>query len=372
MQDRYVFANQLRGAAALCVVVSHFAGVYWVEPQLVAAATFSPPAAFVVPGFVALIAPLNLGAYGVGLFFLISGFVIPLSLQRLQPGAFLVARAFRIYPTYLLAFSIEFAVIGASAIFWHRPLTYGAGLLLANAFLVTDVVNVPSIDLVNWTLTVELKFYVLMALLAVPIRRGSVATLFAVAAVIALVTRLSQAVFLVLPGLGHALQIFESNAIYLLFMLIGVVFSFHARGQIRPLPALIAGIALYALVFVCWPLTFFRGEYPAAPIGYGCALATFFVFYIARERVPRTRIADFFADISYPLYLVHSLVGYTIMQLLIARHVDPIAAMAAAFAVVALLALGLHGSVETRSQAFGKMLAAGVATRIRRALSANS
>ena len=371
MQDRYVFANQLRGAAALCVVVAHLGGVYWVEPQLVAAATFSPAATFTVPGFVASIGALDLGPYGVGLFFLISGFVIPLSLQRLGAGPFLIARLFRIYPTYLVALAIELTATAVSAALWHRAWTYDPKVLLANALLAIDLFNVPSIDLVNWTLTVELKFYLLIALLAIPIRRGSLSALFAVAAVIVVVTRYSHAIFVVLPGLGHALQIFESNAIYLLFMLIGIVFSFHARGQIRPIPALIAGLTLYALVVVCWPLTFFRGEYPAAPIGYGCALATFFVFYVAHKRVPRTRIGDFFADISYPLYLVHSLIGYSIMQLLVARHVDPIAALVAAFAVVVLLALALHATVETHSQAFGKMLATVLATRIRRALSAS-
>ncbi len=44
--------------------------------------------------------PINFGAFGVALFFLISGFVIPLSFQSYGRLDFLVARFFRIYPTY--------------------------------------------------------------------------------------------------------------------------------------------------------------------------------------------------------------------------------------------------------------------------------
>jgi peptidoglycan/LPS O-acetylase OafA/YrhL len=357
--ERFLFANQLRGLAALCVVVTHLAGVYWAERQLVADATFSPIQAGAAPPFYGLLTNpwFNLGPLGVALFFLISGFVIPISLERQSPSAFLIARFFRIYPTYWLALLIEILTIAVSAVYWHRPFVLGGRLIAANALLVTDIFNVPTVDYVNWTLTVELKFYLLMALIAVPVRRGSLAVLLSVGAGIFLITRFSHEIFLALPGLGLALRIFESNALYVLFMLIGVAFSYHARGLIGSKRLGAAVLILFGLFVVCWPLTFFRAEYPFATASYGYALIAFSTMYAFRNAVRPSRILDYFAAISYPLYLVHFLAGVTLMQLMtIAWHVDAGVATLVAFAVSIGLATVLHYVIELPSQAFGKAL----------------
>ena len=356
--ERFVFANQLRGLAALCVVSVHLAGVYWSEPQTVAAATFSVPHGGTPPWFFGFFATpwLNLGPFGVALFFLISGFVIPISLERQTPIGFLIARFFRIFPTYWLALAIELVAILLSASYWHRPFTYPAPLVLSNAMLASDIANLPSIDFVNWTLMVEIKFYVLMALLIGPVRRGSLIALFAVAAGILFVTRFSHEIFLLLPHLGNALRIFEMNALYVLFMLIGVVFSYHARGLIGVKRLSASVLVLFAMFVICWPLTFFRGEYPLATINYGYAAVVFSVMYALRNFARPSRILDYFAAISYPLYLVHFLVGFTLLSLMLDRHVDVTLATLAAFAAVIALATALHYTIELRSQRFGKSL----------------
>ncbi len=53
------------------------------------------------------------GPFGVALFFLISGLVIPFSFDRHRTGAFLLARLLRIYPTYLAALLIEVLTLPA-------------------------------------------------------------------------------------------------------------------------------------------------------------------------------------------------------------------------------------------------------------------
>ena len=83
--SRIRFANQLRGLAALCVAVSHLIGVYWALPDVVSAVTATappPPAPYPDLFWLVLRQWFNLGPFGVALFFLISGMVVPFSLER--------------------------------------------------------------------------------------------------------------------------------------------------------------------------------------------------------------------------------------------------------------------------------------------------
>ena len=173
---RLQFANQLRGVAALAVACSHLIGVFWVLRDFAALATATPVQPGPNPPLVALVSHpwFNLGPFGVGVFFLISGLVIPFSLQRHSGGGFLLARLLRIYPTYVAALLIEVAVVYGNGMFWQRPFPYDAWTVVANCLLIQDLVGRPSIDLVNWTLCVELRFYLVVALVAGAVRRGSV------------------------------------------------------------------------------------------------------------------------------------------------------------------------------------------------------
>jgi peptidoglycan/LPS O-acetylase OafA/YrhL len=101
------FAHLLRGLAALLVVVFHQGQLFWARNAVASAISFTPPLPSpVLPAGAAALewlrahGNLNLGTVGVGLFFLISGFVIPMALERYSAHGFLVARFFRLYPTY--------------------------------------------------------------------------------------------------------------------------------------------------------------------------------------------------------------------------------------------------------------------------------
>lgn len=95
--NKITFANQLRGIAALSVVVTHYFAVFFGMQDVLAAQTFSPNMHFVPPAWTDYLyfRHFNFGPFGVAVFFLISGFVIPFSIEKLSPRRFLVARAFR-------------------------------------------------------------------------------------------------------------------------------------------------------------------------------------------------------------------------------------------------------------------------------------
>ena len=58
------------------------------------------------------------------------------------------------------------------------------------------------------------------------------------------------------------------------------------------------------------------------------------------------RGVDFFAEVSYPLYVVHVVLGYTILSALTSLGVWPLASIVIAFSAVLATAYLLHVAVE--------------------------
>ena len=100
------------------------------------------------------------GYFGVELFFIISGFVIFMSIQRSQTGLdFVVSRFSRLYPTFWVCLSLTF-IIGLAS-----PLTsqnYTVLQYLSNLTMLQEYIKQPNIDGVYWSLTYELGFYFVM------------------------------------------------------------------------------------------------------------------------------------------------------------------------------------------------------------------
>jgi peptidoglycan/LPS O-acetylase OafA/YrhL len=68
--------------------------------------------------------PFSFAAFGVSQFFLISGFVIPLSLNQATTPSFLRARAWRIIPTYVAGFSFTLLALAAASHVYGKPFPY--------------------------------------------------------------------------------------------------------------------------------------------------------------------------------------------------------------------------------------------------------
>ena len=130
---------------------------------------------------------MNLGKYGVELFFMISGFVILGSLKRhASMTSFGIDRIARIYPAF---FSLHCLVFFAGP-FVHYKLFEGVEisdwlqLFWTNVFLLPGVFAMPIAQTVAWSLSYEVLFYLLAALtFALHVRQArAMAVLFACAA----------------------------------------------------------------------------------------------------------------------------------------------------------------------------------------------
>jgi len=137
--------DALRGIAALMVVFFHFT-------------LDRPQAAY---GF-------NLGATGVDLFFIISGFVILMSTERCKSWKdFVVSRVSRLYPAYWVAVSFtSIFIVVALLNGYHQKHDINFGVrFFGNLTMFQYYMNIPDIDGPYQTLIIELVFYVLILIL---------------------------------------------------------------------------------------------------------------------------------------------------------------------------------------------------------------
>jgi peptidoglycan/LPS O-acetylase OafA/YrhL len=116
---------------------------------------------------------VQLGQFGVMVFFLCSGFIIPASLERgrREPGrraalrAFWISRVFRLYPLYWLSLAGAALLVALDRYVPEQSLS--AGDWLANAAMLQLPAGAPHALGLYWTLAFELIFYVAVSTLFV-------------------------------------------------------------------------------------------------------------------------------------------------------------------------------------------------------------
>ncbi|MBL8484418.1 MAG: acyltransferase, partial [Rhodocyclaceae bacterium] len=138
---RLVEVDALRGIAALAVVFFHYTTRF---DQL-------------YPGYEPPSLAMPLGHYGVNLFFIISGFVIFMTLDRTsRPMDFVMSRFSRLFPAYWTAIVLTFVVTHQLGL---PGKLVGLDTLLVNVTMIQGLLGFGHVDGVYWTLEVELLFY---------------------------------------------------------------------------------------------------------------------------------------------------------------------------------------------------------------------
>ncbi|MFD2415275.1 acyltransferase family protein [Amycolatopsis pigmentata] len=144
--SRLGWLDALRGIAALAVVFDHSSLSF-------------------MPEFRRELMPVfNTGRYGIMVFFLVSGYIIPASLERRGcVRTFWLGRVFRLYPLLIAVVAVVLAVQLSGF-----PAIRGSGgqsivtVALAHVTLLQELLGTPSLVLVLWTLSYEMAFYLVV------------------------------------------------------------------------------------------------------------------------------------------------------------------------------------------------------------------
>jgi peptidoglycan/LPS O-acetylase OafA/YrhL len=337
---RLLAVDGLRFGAAAAVVLYHFTATstvtrYW----------GGTPGAELFP---LLNGVTRYGWLAVELFFVISGFVVLMSVQGRSLAQFAGSRVGRLFPAYWATIVVT-ALLHAA---WPRGRDVSPGETMANLTMVHEVFGVPSSQVVFWTLLVELQFYlVIAAALALgPLTRERVVGL---TVLWPLAGALTSAV-----GLHALSEVLVAR--YSPYFAAGMLLFLLRRDGLasnRWAVAALAGNVTLACVRVVAAADG-AAELQGVPVSRAVAvvvvLASVAAVWVAssprvvvRGAVP-VALCTAGGLLTYPLYLVHSEFGYATIEALSARGVAPWATLLAAIAVTGLLATVVYRVVERR------------------------
>lgn len=310
---RLVELDALRGFAALAVALYHFTAEY-----------------SDLYGHSAPLWEMRFGKYGVQLFFAISGFVILMSLERItRVRDFVWSRAARLYPSYWTAVALTFTVV---TLFGLPGREFSLQTALVNLTMFHELLRVPHVDTVYWTLTIELSFYLLMFVLAYARALPKIVPIFIVLVGVQTLAELAA------QSLGMTFLSRLASRPHLQYFALGVLAFKHSRGEVSwP-----AGLTLVGVSFAHEVLVGSEAPAPVFPVvlAIACALSRGWLRWLT------WRPLLFMGFISYPFYLVHQNIGYVLIRRLEAAGWRPEAAIAVVMSVGFLLAIFITYRVE--------------------------
>jgi peptidoglycan/LPS O-acetylase OafA/YrhL len=232
-------------------------------------------------------------------FFIISGFVITMTIERVRGSAasFAVSRFSRIFPAYWAAVTLTYMCWIAWPVFPHE---LGITDLLSNLTMLQPYLLRPHVDGAYWSLCVEFSFYICVVLLLISrLHRHLTAIAAAWLLVSVLYTLVGDAwpyrVALLL-SLRHAHFFVAGIGLYLLW-----------KGH--------RGLREWGLIGACIPAFFAAYSVPFA-LCLTFVVGVWLLIVFGRMRWIIRKPLLFLGTISYSLYLTHQMLGYQLMAAL--------------------------------------------------------
>ncbi len=320
---RIAVLDSFRALAIVPVLLFHYT-MRWVPPQGPLAQT----------QFLPLDGPFSLGWLGVEFFFMISGFVIFMTLHTCGSLREFAARRFvRLYPTLAVAALITLLL---TPVIGMRMAPIGARDLGGSLILAPTLVHGLWVDQAYWSLQIEAIFYAWIGLLFFAARERFVTTWL-------LLLAGSTLVSLAIPT-SHLLLLVASP--YLPFFSFGMAaYMRFSEGRISRRTGLLLAASAASYV-ILW-----HERDPGVHIGIGVMVLLFEGLLRGWLKWLAHPVVVWVGRISYPLYLLHDVLGQSILTRLYAAGSlsQPLAVALVALLMLALAA-GVHSLVEAPVQ----------------------
>ncbi len=286
-QIRLLELDALRGIAALMVVLFHF--------------TMDRPEMHL--GF-------KYGVTGVDFFFIISGFVIFLTLSGTKNWKdFVVSRFSRLFPTYWTVVTFTALMTALYRLLHDESMSGLLGQYLGNMTMIQWYFKIPNLDEPYWTLLIEMQFYVVMLLVFSIKQLRNIAVIGVAGLAFVLLNHyvLSQAAPLIFKfsrGLCGLINHFPLFFAGILFYKI----KFNQGRRLYKVPLLAACFVSQVVLYADGGTSYLY----ISQVEYAAMLALYFsVFSLYAFDVPMhivNKATVYLGNISYSLYLVHKFV----------------------------------------------------------------
>ncbi|MFJ6028761.1 acyltransferase family protein [Pseudarthrobacter sp. NPDC092424] len=248
------------------------------------------------------------GYLGVDFFFLISGFVIAVSVQGKTARQFAVGRALRLYPAFWAAVLLT----SSFAFFWGGPqMSVTIPQIFANLTMVPEYFGHAPIDGVYWTLLAELKFYALVFLLVLIGQAHRLDLYMALWAMgMAALTFLHPALAEV-PFLGNYYLLFAAGALvaaigrsgWSIIRTLGLIAAYVA--------ALKSELVRAADISSSWGSQLSPSVVLVLVTAFFCILLAVQCRHVANLSLPGAATVG---AMTYPVYLIHAHIGYMMLD----------------------------------------------------------
>lgn len=316
-RSRLIELDALRGIAAVSVVffhyTTHYANLY----------SHSVPLPF----------DFSIGRYGVELFFMISGYVIFLTLDKtVRPEEFIVSRFSRLYPAYWIAVFLTYSITSALTLpGWWSSFSD----VLVNLSMIQQLFSVPHVDGVYWTLHRELGFYVLTGTLFYSAARKYIIPIISIIITTNILVVYFDQVDRI-PGLWRIYAALPLAQLHLFTP--GIALYLLRKGSFSDLQFLL--MAALCLVNATVAINVVHASIIAS------LLAGVYLAVNVRPQILQHPYLLFLGAISYPLYLVHNNVGSALIHSLLGMGAQASAAVFCAVLASLTLATLINRFVE--------------------------
>jgi peptidoglycan/LPS O-acetylase OafA/YrhL len=280
------------------------------------------------------------GRFGVDIFFVISGFVIAYSANRATPASFASGRALRLFPGAIICASLTFIVAAAIE---YAPIS---DLFASYLRSISLMLFGPWIDGVYWTLGIEIVFYAMVFALLVANWLKHIEWL-ALALCTLTLLRYGFPTFLSQPDPFFTHGITDRWADLLMLhhgaaFAVGImIFAGEIKGWSisRALILLISVLTGFMAIYnnAAWMLGELAIDQPASVAALIWLASIGWIFFSIRmqRRIDQVFSPKVISAISrlglatYPLYLVHDLVGATLLGIMVKFGISRYAALIA-------------------------------------------